>query len=236
MSSVRLKKKYKKILFITDLHLPWVNWKAVKQAYKWAEKHEPDIVICGGDLTDQKIWSRWQASPDDFSPSKEYQETEKAIYKLYEMFPNMHIIRGNHDKRVLSKAIEAGIPKQMFNDISDVFNFDGWRWLDPDEHLVVNTDRGEILFKHGDEMGGTVAAKSRLLGVNYAQGHTHKATITYSNILDRSFFGLEGGTLMDTDSKAAQYACSNPVSSAVGFTIIKYGIPYFIPYIKGSKL
>jgi predicted phosphodiesterase len=230
------KKIYKKILVIPDAHAPWVNWDALQQAYRWRLSHKPDLVICLGDITDQKIWSRWQKDTDDASPSDEFLEAEKCLNKLHKMFPKMLILRGNHDVRILSKAVEAGIPARMFNDIDQVFNYPGWTWIPQNEKLIINTIRGPILFVHGDEQGGTVAQKSRILGHSMIQGHTHKASITYTTALKGTIFGAEMGCIMDVSSKAAKYAAGNPVGSSVGFGVVKYGVPYFIDYRKGFKV
>jgi predicted phosphodiesterase len=229
-------KIYKKILVIPDAHAPWVNGPALIQAYKWRLKHKPDLVVCLGDLTDQKIWSRWPKDTDDASPSDEYIAAEKCLKKLYKMFPKMIIIRGNHDTRIASKAIEAGIPAQMFNDVDQVFNFKGWEWVPQNDKLVINTVRGPILFVHGDEQGGTVAQKSRILGLSVIQGHTHKVSVTYTTTMKGTIFGAEMGCIMDTQSKAAKYAAANPVGSSVGFGVVKYGVPYFVDFREGMKV
>lgn len=227
---------YKKILVIPDAHAPWVNWKALEQAHKWYKSHKPDLVVCLGDLTDQKIWSRWSKDTDDLSPSEEFLAAQTTLVKLHGMFPEMVILRGNHDVRVLSRAVEAGIPAQMFNDVDQVFNFKGWTWVPHGEKLILKTVRGPILFVHGDEQGGTVAQKSRILGLSVIQGHTHKVSITYTTALKGSIFGAEMGCIMDTQSKAAKYAAPNPVGSTVGFGVVKHGVPYFIEYRPGAKV
>lgn len=230
------KKVYNKILVIPDAHAPWVNWKALEQAHKWYKSHKPDLVICLGDLTDQKIWSRWQKDTDDASPSDEFLAAEKCLKKMHKMFPKMLILRGNHDVRILSKAIEAGIPAQMFNDVDQVFNYKGWTWVPQNEKLIINTVRGPILFVHGDEQGGTVAQKSRILGLSVIQGHTHKVSTTYTTVLKGTVFGAEMGCIMDINSKAAKYAAANPVGSTVGFGVVKYGVPYFIDHRPGMRV
>lgn len=229
-------KVYKKILVIPDVHAPWVNWKAMEQAYRWYKSHKPDLVICLGDITDQKIWSRWTKDTDDYSPSEEFVEAEKALKRLHKMFPKMLILRGNHDVRILAKAVEAGIPAQMFNDVNQVFNYRGWTWVPHHHKLVIQTPRGPVLFVHGDEQGGTVAQKSRILGMSIIQGHTHKVSITYTTTIKGTVFGAEMGCIMDTTSKAAKYAAANPVGVAVGFGVLKFGVPYFVSYIKGGKV
>jgi len=234
--NVILSKKYKCIQVLPDIHAPWVHWPALKQAKKWHDKHKPDLVIQLGDLTDQKIWSRWQASPDDYSPSQEYIRASKALEKIHSWFPEMHIIRGNHDERIKLRAVEAGIPGMMFRDVDDVFNFDGWTWVGRTQQLLVKTARGWVWFFHGDEFGGSITAKSRLIGANAVCGHTHKAGIHYTQILDKHIFGAQMGCLMDANSKAGEYAQPNPVGVSVGFGVIKHGVPYFIPYYKGVQV
>lgn len=229
-------KIYKKILIIPDAHAPWVNWDALNQAHKWYKSHKPDLVICLGDLTDQKIWSRWSKDTDDMSPTEELRAAEKALQRLYKMFPKMMILRGNHDVRALARAVEAGIPSQMFRDVDELFNFKGWEWIPPTTKLVINTSRGKVLFVHGDEQGGTVAQKSRILGMSVIQGHTHKVSITYTSTLNGTIFGAEMGCIMDTQSKAAKYAAPNPVGTTVGFGVLKWGVPYFISYVPGQRV
>lgn len=229
-------KTFKKVLVIPDLHAPWWNKAAVRQMATWKRKHKPDLVVCLGDLTDQKIWSRWPKDTDDASPTDEYLQAEKCLKQLHKMFPKMVIIRGNHDTRILSKAIEGGIPSQMFKDVDQVFGYKGWEWVPCNEKLIINTVRGPVLFVHGDEQGGTVAQKSRILGMSVIQGHTHKVSITYTTTLNGTIFGAEMGCIMDTQSKAAKYAAANPVGSSVGFGVLKYGVPYFIDYRPGFKV
>lgn len=229
-------KVYNKVLILPDIHVPWPNWSAIKQAHSWAKRHKPDLIIQLGDITDQKIWSRWQKDVDDVSPSDEFIAAEKALKRLHTMFPKMVIIRGNHDVRILSKAVEAGIPAQMFNDVDQVFNYKGWEWIKSGKKLVIKTARGPVLIVHGDEQGGTVAQKSRILGMSVIQGHTHKVSITYTTTLNGTVFGAEMGCLMDVDSKAAKYAAANPVGSSIGFGVLKFGVPYFVDFREGMRV
>lgn len=229
-------KKYKRVLILGDLHSPWIDWGALKQAKKWHDTHRPDLVIQLGDLTDQKIWSRWQSDPDDFCPSKEFELAERDMKKLHQWFPKMVILRGNHDERVKLKAIEGGIPAKMFNDVNEVFNYKGWKWVPRGEHFIIDTPRGKVHFMHGDEMGGNSAQKSRILGYSVIHGHTHKASITYTKTPTGHFFGAEMGCMMDVNSKAARYAQANPVGVSIGFGVLKFGVPYFVTYEPGVRV
>lgn len=233
---MKLKKNYNRILVLPDTHFPWVDWDALKQAKRWHDTHKPDLVVQLGDLTDQKIWSRWQSDPDDYCPSQEFEEAEAGLEVMHKWFPKMLILRGNHDERIKARAIEAGIPGQMFADVDEVFNYPGWTWVQRKDDLIIPTPRGPIMFQHGDEMGGNPAQKSRMLGMSYIQGHTHKVSLTYTHTPTGHFFGAEMGCLMDVQSKAGRYAQANPVGVSVGFGVIKFGCPYFVAYEKGVRV
>jgi len=49
-------------------------------------KAQTGLVICLGDLTDQKIWSNWPKDTDDFSPSDEFKEADKVLRRMHKMF------------------------------------------------------------------------------------------------------------------------------------------------------
>jgi predicted phosphodiesterase len=223
-------KVYDKILVLPDIHAPFFNWKAVKVAAKWAKRHKPELVIQLGDIMDQKAWSRFPKDADDPSPHQEFELSIEAMDRLADMFPDMELLLGNHDLRIAKAALEVGFTKHIVRDLEEIFEYPGWNWhSNPRDHLIVNTRRGPVLFRHGDEEGGTAVAKSRLFGMSVVQGHTHQASIGYTSTMRGQVFGMECGHLMDTTSKAATYACRNGKYPVTGIGIIKYGVPYFLP-------
>jgi predicted phosphodiesterase len=222
-------------LVLPDMHFPWANWKAIRKAHTWAEKHDPDVVVQLGDIVDAKAWSRWPKEPDDPSPAEEFDLTCRDMQKLHSYFPDLYILNGNHDRRYQAKAFESSIPSIMIRGLDEMFDFPDWEWImDPDEFLVMPSDRGPILFMHGDETGGTPLAKASKLGYNVVQGHTHRTSIRYIQALNKFYFGAEMGHLMDTNSKAAKYAARNPVGMCCGFGVIKHGVPWWIPADKAD--
>jgi hypothetical protein len=229
-------KIYNKILLIPDPHAPFIDMAAMAVVGKWAKNHKPDLVVFLGDLMDQKAWSRWPKDPDDYSPHEEFERAIEQIQALQQMFPKAEILTGNHCIRIARAAMEVGLTKHIMRELDEVFPCKGWNWhLDPAKKLIVNTPRGPVWICHGDEQGGTVAAKSRLLGISVAQGHSHQASITFSKSLVHDIFGMECGMLMDRDSKGARYATASGRYPSVGFGVIKYGVPYFIPVTGKEK-
>lgn len=218
------------ILVLPDLHFPWADQQGVEMAHRWAKKHKPDLIVQLGDITDQKMWSRWPTDPDDMSPHQEFEAMLSGLQDLSKRFPKMVILSGNHDRRLYTKAAESKLPTKMLKTLQDLVPARGWDWrLDPRKKLIVPTARGNVLFLHGDESGGTPLAKAVAVGTNVCMGHTHKTSITYRQTMDKFVWGFEAGHLMDVESKAADYAAASPVGAACGFGVIKYGVPYWLP-------
>jgi len=222
------KKIIESVLVLPDLHAPFIDWPAVWQAHKWAEKHDPQAVVQLGDLTDQKAWSRWPSDVDDWSPTEEWERVEKDMEKLRKYFPEMFVLMGNHDSRAATVATSVRIPSQLVKTMEEIFSAPGWTWVPRDRQLVFKTDRGDTMFVHGDEDGGTPIHKATMLGMNVIQGHTHRVSIRYEQVADKWVFGAEMGHLMDIASKGARYAAKSTRGTCSGFGILKHGVPYFI--------
>lgn len=199
-------------------------------AHKWAKKHKPNLVIQLGDIMDQKAWSRWPTDPDDPSPHEEFERAIAGMIDLGKRFPKMHVLSGNHDRRWFVKASESKLPARMMKTMQEMVPNKGWTWhVDPRKKLIVESPRGKILFCHGDEDGGTPIQKAIHLGINVCQGHTHRASVEHREVFGNHVWGAEVGHLMDTQSKAADYAARSAKGACAGFGVIKYGVYYWIP-------
>jgi predicted phosphodiesterase len=222
-------KVYNNIIYIPDTHAPFTNMAALKEIAGRVKKYKPDLVVMGGDLLDEKAWSRFPKDSDDHSPHEEFEYAAEVVAKMQEWFPQMHVILGNHDLRIAKKAMEVGLTKHIVRELSEVFDCPGWTWhTDPRDKLIVATKKGPIWMLHGDEMGGNPVQKSRMLGINIIQCHTHQSSITYSNGLAHSVFAVESGHCMDQQSKGARYAFRSGRYPVLGFTEVINGQPRFI--------
>lgn len=233
---MRVSKLYPKtILVLPDIHYPWPHQAGIEMAHKWAIKHKPDLVIQLGDIMDQKAWSRWPGATDDPSPEDEFERAYQGMVDLGKRFKKMEVLIGNHDRRVMMKAAESKLPSRMIKTIQEMIPNAGWNWrTDPRKKLIVPSPRGDILFVHGDENGGTPIQKAVLMGINVMSGHTHKTSLSYRETMGKFVWGMECGHLMDSNSKAADYAAASGIGSTAGFGVIKHGIPYWIPADGGT--
>ena len=220
---------YNNIIYIPDTHAPFTDMAALKFIAARVKKYKPDLIVMGGDLLDEKAWSRFPKDSDDYSPHEEFEYAIEVVNSMHDMFPNMHVIMGNHDFRIAKKAMEAGLTRHIVRELNEVFDCPSWTWhLDPKDKLIVNTKQGPFWMLHGDEMGGTPVQKSRLVGVSLVQCHTHQASITYSNTLAHNIVAVESGHCMDVQSKGARYAFRQGRFPVKGFTEIINGQPRFI--------
>ena len=222
-------KIYRKILCIPDIHFPYANYEAIKQIYAWKKKHKPDLVIFLGDITDSKAWSKYSKDPDDDSPQTEFDRAEADMKQLHKMFPKAICLIGNHDVRPMSKALEAGLPRQLINSLDKVFAYPGWEWHISNKPFVAHVPDAKIAFIHGDESKGTPGQKASKLGMSVVQGHTHQASLEYITTFNHRVFGIECGHVADLESKGMKYAAKNPTSCTTCFVSIIDGIPQIHP-------
>lgn len=218
-----------KILVLGDTHFPWVDYACLHAAYRFAQKYQPDIVIQVGDLVDQKAWSVHPKDPADPSPAEEWQMTVEGLTYLHKLFPKMTILEGNHCRRIMCRALEAKIPKQLIKTMSDIFNFEDWTWHLDVKPLIVD----KIVFIHGDEMPGRAHQKASRIGQSLVQGHDHMAYLEFINTYGFEIFGMSAGSMLDRESLAARYAAKNLCRSWTGWATVTHGEPALHRYRSG---
>jgi hypothetical protein len=76
---------------------------------------------------------------------------------------------------------------------------------------------------HGDEMliSGTNALGAARVGNNLVYGHTHQASIQYSNAFSRQLWQMNAGCLIDQQAIAFRYAAKNPQRCWLGIGLIE---------------
>jgi len=218
-----------KILILSDPHLPFICWKTVAQAYKFKQEFKPDLIVCTGDLLDEKAWGKFQRYADDPSAQEEWDEAVLGANEFARRFPKLVMLRSNHDARYMKRAAEAGLVKAMVRPLSEIIKAPGWKWhMDSSPYIIPGTN---IACMHGDEGQGMPIATAAILGYNIVQGHSHKASLHYLNTFDKQLFGMDAGCMMDGKSKAARYAALRLRKVWNGFGYIENNVPHLIPKI-----
>lgn len=218
------------VIVLPDLHIPFCDWNVVQKAYEFFIYRKLSgaklKVIQIGDLTDQKAWSRFQKDPDDLSPEIEWEETQAQIDRLKQLFPDMTIILGNHDRRIAMKAVEAGLPSQLVRTLPEVFGAPGWLFHTDSKPLQFQG----VTYLHGDEFGGRPLIKAQHLGTPLVMGHTHKMSLEYAPNIHTDIWAVECGNALDENSPAARYSSRSVNKGTKGFVHIDInGIPHLYP-------
>ena len=99
-----------RILFISDLHIPFHHEDSFDFLRHLKQKYKPTRVICLGDELDKNSLSYHEKNPDLYSPGHELQVSIPFIHELEEIFPKMDILESNHGSLVWRKAKTFGIP------------------------------------------------------------------------------------------------------------------------------
>lgn len=216
-----------KILVIPDTHFPDTCWHRLAQVRDFARWYKPDRIVHLGDVIDAKAWGRWPKDPDDRAPADEWEAVVEAMDKFHTMFAKypVDLLFGNHDIRPVIRALEVGLPKALVRSLDQIFQYDNFRWHPGPKPLVIDN----IVFAHGDEMGGTPAQKASRLGKCYVQGHTHRASLTFITTFQHAIWAMEGGCIINPEAKAFRYAARNPSISTQAFSTITDGWPVIYP-------
>jgi UDP-2,3-diacylglucosamine pyrophosphatase LpxH len=220
-------------VILPDLHLPWTSWERLKEVsdqVKSLKKQRSNNVeiIQLGDLIDGMAWSRYPKGADSPNAQAEWDQTELAVDKMKNLFPDMRIIGGNHDIRLAKKAVEAQLPKQFIKSFDEIFQVPGWKWHISTKPLVIDG----ITYIHGDEYPIAVSniglAASRI-GGSVVFGHTHQAAIAWVNIMNKRYFAFNVACIIDEEAICFSYAAKNPRRCMQGYGLIVDGVPHFLP-------
>jgi predicted phosphodiesterase len=110
----------KRVLLLSDIHIPYHSIEALTAALEFAEKENPDCILLNGDTLDFHGLSRFVRDPKKRSVSHELGAFKQFMDILKTVFPSAKIIFkvGNHEERyqhfLWSKAAE----------LTDVAEFD----------------------------------------------------------------------------------------------------------------
>lgn len=214
-----------RVLCLPDLHCPAADMYLLKLVADYAKWFKPDTVIQLGDLIDFKRLSRFLSNPEDATTSDEWDETCCQIEQVHKLFPNMIILNGNHDKRLLHRAKEANIPKQLLRQPHQIFNYSGWRYHLSDEPFMYEM----IAYIHGDCVNSPLTLLAQRIGCSVIRGHSHKLGLVYTRHFNKVLFAAEAGCIVDVKSPAFAYAAGSASKEMLGFITVDADVPSLIP-------
>lgn len=189
-----LPKKCKRILVISDAHVPFHDSDALKLAFKYGNDKGIDTILLNGDFADVHSLSWFNRNPLERHFFTELQIVRETLQNIRRAFPMQKIYfkLGNHEARYEQHLNEKSFELQGVDD----YEFRKVFRLDENNIEYIQNKRlikaGKLTIAHGDEFYGksgsliNIARMIRLKsGDNVLFGHFHKTqediTTTISN-------------------------------------------------------
>lgn len=166
--------RIKKLLVISDLHIPYHNKKALNAAILYGLREKVDGILINGDLTDFYQGSRFEKDPRKRGLKAEIEETRLFLKTLRKNFGGYIVFKpGNHDER-WEKYLMIKAPELL--DMAE-FRLETILHLKECDIEITREKQkiqhGKLNFLHGHEFPSGMAAP-----VNPARGFFLKAKVS----------------------------------------------------------
>ena len=174
------KENNKRIMIISDMHIPYQHPDTVRFLKAVKEKYRPTRVVCVGDEVDKHAMSFHDSDPDLPSAGDELKKAIKQLQPIYKLFPKMDLVDSNHGSMAYRKGKHHGIPRKYLKDYGEVLDAPaGWNWYNS---LIIKLPNGQQLYVvHGLSKNGLKLASAQ--GMCTVQGHYHtEFNINYGSI------------------------------------------------------
>ena len=220
---------YKKILVVSDTHFPYHHKDTFPFLIKLNKNYNPDCVVHIGDEMD---WHSVNVShvinPDLPAPADELLAGRSLCSQLEKIFPSMYLLESNHGSMILRRAMAKGMSKFFIKDYNEILDVSHrWKWV---EKLILETDKGRVLFAHQFSKNILKAVKEN--SMSCVQGHFHcSSEVLYSCNNFHLNFGMSVGCLVDKKSLAMAYMKVNLAKPILSCGVITNGIPYIVPMV-----
>ena len=221
--------KYKSVLVISDLHIPYHHPDAFQFLAELKKKYKPDLVVNIGDELDHHAISMHEHNPDLMSAGDELKSSRVYVKELEKIFPQMTLVHSNHSSLVYRRALKYGLPKDYLRSYNEFLGVGkGWIWVD--DLTITLSDGSRCFFTHG--LSATVLQVAMQYGMNTVQGHYHtKFSIGYYSNPDALIWGMQVGCLIQQKSMAFDYAKNFKSRFIVGCGMIIDGQPKLMPMV-----
>ena len=222
----------KRILVISDMHLPYQHKDAIKFLAEIKKEFKPDRVINIGDLLDFHAISMHTHDPDLASAGHELTVARKYVKELESIYPQVTEVDSNHSSLVYRRAIKYGMSREFLREYGEFLGTKKWKWVDD---LTLTMSNGQrCFFTHG--RSADVLKVSQTMGMSAVQGHYHtKFVVSYWANPDNLFFAMNVGCLINQKSLSMNYAKNFRTRFILGCGIILDGIPRLLPMVLNDK-
>ena len=223
---------YKRILVISDMHLPYQHKDSILFLKEIKKEFKPDMIVNIGDLLDFHAISMHEHNPDLYSAGMELDKAKEYIKQLEDIFPEVVEVDSNHSSLVYRRALKFGMSKQFLKPYGEFLGTRKWTWVD--DLTLTMSDGKRCFFTHG--RSADILKVSQTMGMSAVQGHYHtKFLISYWANPDNLFFAMNVGCLINQKSMAFNYAKNFKTRFILGCGIIINGVPRLLPMVLNNN-
>lgn len=192
--------KMKKVLFGSDIHIPYHSKPGTRLFLNVAEDWQPDTIVLGGDVWDAYCVSGFSKDPNrETQVDAELEEVNEFLDALDESGAKRKIwVNGNHEER-MERILSSNAP-QFYNmvKLEKLLKLKqrGWEFIPYKDHIQV----GKVFFTHDVGSTGRNMAFKALDAYQHSvvTGHGHRLQyIVESNATGESMVSAQFGWLGD---------------------------------------
>jgi len=96
----------RKILAISDIHVPYHDKRALAEAMKLGREAGCSTVIVLGDLCDFHKVSKYRHDATALEIDEEIAQAERVLFELADKFPHRYFVPGNHEDRLKAYILD----------------------------------------------------------------------------------------------------------------------------------
>jgi predicted phosphodiesterase len=176
--------KAKRLLVLSDIHIPYHSIQAITASFDYAKKEKPDAILLNGDTLDFFGLSRYAKDPKGRSFAHELKTFQEFIEIIKKQFnAKLYFKVGNHEERYFHflwmKAHEiVGVEEFELENIIHA-RAEGIEII-KDKRII---KAGDLNIVHGHEFGGSVFSPVNIARglflrgkVSAMQGHNHQTS------------------------------------------------------------
>jgi len=217
------------IAVLGDIHFPFHNKKALKEALKIINSEKPAYVVQIGDLYDQYSFSRFTRK-NLLLPQQELERARLQALRMWEACyskSRRYQLFGNHDVRLIKRLAES-IPEAQ-EILGDSFKKDYYTFpnvetiFDDRKELVING----ITFIHGYR--SRLGDHSKFNRSSTVVGHSHVGGVVFEQLNNKIVWELNAGYLADETAEPMRYRPQLTSKWTLGLGLIDDKGPRFIP-------
>ena len=196
-----------------------------------------DNIYHIGDVVDFHALSRWDSELGHQDVMAEYDAAMEQVQVLYEAFPTLKILTGNHDEIPQRQAKSLNLPPQFMKDHNKIWETPDWHWF-PRYHKEY-IEEGNFQIAHGDGLPGGKTPSLRAAEQDWCctvSGHIHTAAGAWFGCNDSArYWGMNVGTGIDHSHPCFNYSRTTAKKPMIGMGLVIDGTPIFEPMAKFNK-